>query len=414
MKKALILGILTSSLSFASTVCSVNSDELLKTLLAQHPSIKMSNEAIKGAKERISSAKWGYFPTPSVEVSGRDSDRNTVIARLDQPIWTGGKITSKHDIAISKEQESLFELEENSYKLMENFFTVLENYLQASSQIKELDEGLKTLYSLDEMLERRMEAGISSVSDKELLRSRIEQINSDMILAKNRYKIALMQLELMLDKKVECEVELKAIKILHSKAIEDSVKRLVEFHPSLKKIQQQIQTSKYEVDSVKASYFPNLSLRAEHKRGDLYNKDYDRANNQSSVYLTLNAVTGSGLSALSEVSAAKIKVYELNFLKQTVEKELIDKLLADYNNYEIAKSRIKVLENTVDAANKVLDSYTRLFLAGKRQWLDLVNSSRELMSYKIELERQKVTKEILAYRLALKNGQIDLLSGEIQ
>ena len=94
--------------------------------------------------------------------------------------------------------------------------------------------------------------------------------------------------------------------------------------------------------------------------------------------------------------------------------KIIDVLLSDYNNYEITKSRIKVIKRSVDSAQNVLDSYTRLFLAGKRQWLDLVNASREVLQYKIELSKLYVTKSVLSYKLALKNGQIDLLTGEIK
>ena len=38
----------------------------------------------------------------------------------------------------------------------------------------------------------------------------------------------------------------------------------------------------------------------------------------------------------------------------------------------------------------------------------------ELMEYKIELSSLLVSENILAYKLALKNGQIDLLNGEIK
>lgn len=70
---------------FGNEMCKTNSDELMSKLVANHPSIKMSQEMIKGAKERIDSAFWGFFPTPSVDVSARDSDRNVTVARLDQP-----------------------------------------------------------------------------------------------------------------------------------------------------------------------------------------------------------------------------------------------------------------------------------------------------------------------------------------
>ena len=399
---------------FGNEMCKTNSDELMSKLVANHPSIKMSQEMIKGAKERIDSAFWGFFPTPSVDVSARDSDRNVTVARLDQPLWTGGKLTSKYDMATSKEQENLFELQTTSYKLIENYLNVLDSYAQSKANIVELQIGLNNLNRLNDMLDRRMDAGVSSNSDKDLLNARIEQINSDMIMAKNKYKVAILQLELMLDTKIDCNVNIKEIQLNHSNNIEDYIDRLLSYHPALKKSTAEIQTTKYELDNTKASIMPNVSVRAEHREGDLYDKNYDKSNDQSLIYVALTASTGAGLSSMSDIAAAKVKINEIEFKKQSIEKELIDSLLNDYNNYEITKSRMKVVEKSIVSAQNVLDSYERLFLAGKRQWLDLVNSSREVMQYKIELSKLLVSKNILAYKLALKNGQIDLLSGEIR
>lgn len=384
MKRNLLLLTFLALPVFGNEMCKTNSDELMSKLVANHPSIKMSQEMIKGAKERIDSAFWGFFPTPSVDVSARDSDRNVTVARLDQPLWTGGKLTSKYDMATSK------------------------------ANIVELQIGLNNLNRLNDMLDRRMDAGVSSNSDKDLLNARIEQINSDMIMAKNKYKVAILQLELMLDTKIDCDVNIKEIQLNHSNNIEDYINRLLSYHPALKKSTAEIQTTKYELDNTKASIMPNVSVRAEHRDGDLYDKNYDKSNDQSLIYVALTASTGAGLSSMSDIAAAKVKINEIEFKKQSIEKELIDSLLNDYNNYEITKSRMKVVEKSIVSAQNVLDSYERLFLAGKRQWLDLVNSSREVMQYKIELSKLLVSKNILAYKLALKNGQIDLLSGEIR
>lgn len=284
----------------------------------------------------------------------------------------------------------------------------------SKANIVELQIGLNNLNRLNDMLDRRMDAGVSSNSDKDLLNARIEQINSDMIMAKNKYKVAILQLELMLDTKIDCNVNIKEIQLNHSNNIEDYINRLLSYHPALKKSTAEIQTTKYELDNTKASIMPNVSVRAEHREGDLYDKNYDKSNDQSLIYVALTASTGAGLSSMSDIAAAKVKINEIEFKKQSIEKELIDSLLNDYNNYEITKSRMKVVEKSIVSAQNVLDSYERLFLAGKRQWLDLVNSSREVMQYKIELSKLLVSKNILAYKLALKNGQIDLLSGEIR
>ena len=143
-------------------------------------------------------------------------------------------------------------------------------------------------------------------------------------------------------------------------------------------------------------------------------KNYNGNSNDNIVYMNLSLTTGAGLSAKSNIAASKIRINEIEYLKQATQRELVDKLLNDYNQYEDTKSRMKVVERSIISAQDVLDSYTRLFLASKRQWIDLVNASRELMEYKVELANLKVTEDILAYKLALKNGQIDLLNGEVK
>ncbi len=410
IKKSFLSILLIYNIGLSSEICKTNSDELLSQLVTNHPSIKMSQETINTARENINSAFWGFFPTPSIDYSYRDNDRKLTTARLEQPIWTGGKLTSNYDIANSKEKETIYGLQETSYKLIEDFLNTLNTYMQSKANLIELEEGLNNLNRFDEMLDRRREAGISSDSDKNLLNARIEQINSEIMLANNRYKVSKMQLELMLDKNITCDIDLRNI-ILKFINIEDSINSLIINHPSIKKAQMQIQTIKYELDSKKASYMPNLTLRAEHRDGDLYYKDV-KDDNQDLVYLNLNANFGAGLSAMSEIKASKLKINEIEYYKKSLEKELIDGLLNDYNNYEITKNRIKVVDKSIVSSQNVLDSYTRLFLASKRQWIDLVNASKELMEYKIELSTLKVSKDILAYKLALKNGQIDLLNGE--
>lgn len=57
-----------------------------------------------------------------------------------------------------------------------------------------------------------------------------------MALQENRYKVAVMQLELMLDTKLDCSVELDPIHVLHSKHIEDTIDRMLASHPSYKKL----------------------------------------------------------------------------------------------------------------------------------------------------------------------------------
>jgi adhesin transport system outer membrane protein len=117
---------------------------------------------------------------------------------------------------------------------------------------------------------------------------------------------------------------------------------------------------------------------------------------------------------LSGIQSAESKILQVQSDKLTKERELSDSLMQDYDNYHASMDHIDRMNKTIEASQNVLDSYTRLFIAGKRQWLDLVNSSRELTQNKLTLADLKATLVVSAYRLSLKSGNIKLESGDMK
>lgn len=384
--------------------------EVLRVSLQTHPSIKMSLQMIKGADNGIEIAKWGYYPTPSVEVS--KSDRNSIItARLEQPLWTGGKLDAEYDMAILKKEEALITLNENRYKLIENILGILQIYLQATAQKEAIVDGKNQLEKFAKMLDRRLVAGVSSQSDKELLDARIAQINSDLLSVEAKQRVAIMQFELISSTKIN---QLNFMDELtdSNHIIERQIAEMLFFSPILKKQSLQIKSANIDIIKAEASLWPTVVARVENTTGSIYDKD--NKTSDKFFYVTLHASTGAGLSLLSNIESTKIKVQQLNFEKLTKEKELIDNFSNDYTNMLSTKNKISTMESTIVLSQNVLESYERLFLVGKKQWLDLVNSSRELMQAKIALSDTKVIYKISKYRLGLKTGRIDLVTGEIR
>lgn len=389
--------------------CAKGIDELIGLSLKNYPSIQVSRQMIAGADAQVEGAKWGYYPTPSVDVS-QSSGRTGTTLRLDQPLWTGGKIDASVDIALSKKAESEHALGESGYLLVENLLRTVQSYLQADGNLDALQEGKKQLLILSEMLERRIDAGVSSMADRELLKSRISQINADISAAQMQRSMAHSQLELLVGERISCTVAFENKAVLTQEApMDQMIQEMFATHPALKKLLAQITTAEAEKAKSKAVIWPNVSLRAEHLRGSVYT---DAGTSDSLVYVALQMSPGAGLSALSTIQSAEAKVLQAKYEKQTKEQELSNAMMRDYNDYRAALERIEGMDQTIRASQNVLESYTRLFVAGKRQWLDLVNSSRELTQNKISLANLKATLVTSAYQLALKRGEMKLESGE--
>jgi len=388
--------------------CAKSVKDLLNASYQNYPSIKASRQMILGAKAQVESTKWNYFPTPSVDFSQR-SRRSGTTLRLDQPLWTGGKLDAASEIAASKEEEAEYTLGENAYLLSERVINVLQNYIRADGEIKGFKQGKVQLESFSEMLDRRIEAGVSSESDRELLNARIAQIDSDIMTAQSQYQMSQSQLNLLTGRPLQCGIGFKEYKrIKQDITLEKLEDALLKNHPALKKLEARIAMAQAEKKSTDAAIMPNVSFRAEHQQGSIYSNDID---SDTLVYINVSYTPGAGLSAMSNMESATYKVLQAKDELNARESELLDTAIADYSDYRAAKSRLESVQQTIRSTQNVLESYTRLFITGKRQWLDLVNISREVTQYKISLANLKSVLIASFYRLELQMGNIDFENG---
>jgi len=392
--------------------CSVKFEELVFDGLNTHPSIEMSRETIKAAEFEVDIAEWGYFPTPSIEYSVKSGDKNKITTRLDQPIWTGGKIDSAYDKAIAMKKEASHELNENRYKLIDNYVDALKEYLKTKKKIKALNHNKSKFYDLSQMLDRFIKAGELSLTDKNLLNSRIASLSSDLIITKSKHKVSLIQLEILTGKKINCKIDFNPQDMLPTQInVDKLVSELQEYHPTLKMMDAKILAAISEVDSAKSKMWPSLVLRAEHTKGTIY--DESNPETETLVYLNLNISTGAGLSGLSNIDKAKIDISRTKFEKSSKLKELLDLLMIDYTNYITSVSHTQMILDDIEIAQNIFESNKRLFLSQKKSWLDLVNSLSELNKQKIKYVELLIDKNILEYKIALKTGRVDLETLEV-
>ncbi len=394
--------------------CTIAFKDILLEGLGTHPSISMSKELIKGANYKVDTAEWGYYPSPSLEYSFRNKDRNKVIARLDQPLWTGGKLDYAYDNAKAKKSEAEHTYNENQYKLIKNYLDTLQAYMQANRKIMVLEGNKKQFNFLLEMLNRMIKAGVSSKIDKELLYSRLSKVDSDLVIAKSKLNVARIQFEILTYRAIPCSIVYEHTKIFHSKIeIEELIEDILKFHPSLKIIDSKVDAAMSEVSISKSNLWPSVVLRGEYRSsGGLYN-DGISPTDETLAYLSFTVAPGPGLSLLSKINEAKVNVLKTKYDKKIKEKELIDSLMNDYIMYITAESQVKISANNLITLEKIYESNRRLYLVQKKQWLDLVNALSDLNRAKILYSRQFLAREVLEYKISLQTGKINLDNGDI-
>ncbi|MGW8168566.1 MAG: TolC family protein [Sulfurovaceae bacterium] len=397
------------TVTYADTRYSVN--DLVAMTIKSHPSIKMQEQVIRGANAQVQGAMWNYFPTPSISVNqGVNKDKLWGgTAAIEQPIWTGGKISSTYDMAVANKHNSEYGLEENGYILVETLLNTLKTYLKAKGDLEALSEGQMQLGILEGMVSRRVAAGVSSKSDMELLKARLYQMQTDINYAKTRLDTSLSQIELLTSQKFNDGLEIDQRVPFSFDSVDKIIKSMINTHPSLKKLDAGLELAEAEKSKAKSVFWPNISIKAERGMGSnsLY---YDDPMDETLVYVSVQASPGAGLSAFSGVESAEAKIMQVRQEKLSKQQDLTNKVMFAYNDYISSTNRVESQSGSIGSSQKVFASYTRLFLAGKRQWLDLVNASRELTQNQMAFEDTKSTLLVSAYQLALLGGKDGLLN----
>ncbi len=383
-------------------------DELVDFSIRSHPSIMASKQAVRGAKAGVNGAWWNYFPTPKVSSHYTKDKIGGVTLSLEQPLWTGGKLDSAMDMAVANQKDSEAALEENAYNLVDSLLNSLKVYLTAQGNLEALYEGQKQLQILEGMLSRRIAAGVSAKADMDLLKARLYQMETDISLAKTRRQTSLSQLELLTGKRFGQSFSIESSAPHLNKSLDEIIERVLNTHPSLYRYNAKISYAKAEKKKAKSVLWPDLMIVAQKNYGSSSVYE-DLKSDDSAIYLSLQASPGAGLSSISGIEASEAKVIQLSQERVSKKQELMEKTMFAYNDYISALRRVDVQSQSIGSAQKVFASYTRLFLAGKRQWLDLVNASRELTQNEISFSDIKATLSVSSYQLALLSGELKAL-----
>ena len=392
-------------------------EQLIASALASHPSAQAQRALVQSAEAGVDSARWQFYPTPSVSVETASAsaadrlyrgDNRVATLRLQQPLWTGGRLTAGMDKAAAGLAVSQAALEEVRLQLGLRVVQTYGDWLSAHLKTLANEKSLATHVRLREQVERRITEGVSARSDLVLAVARLEGISADVTAARALGEIALARLAQLLGSPVD-GAALTAV-LAHPRALDGSAQALREraigINPTVTKAQAQARVQEAVVDERRADLYPEVYARMERQYGD-----YNVANGapQSRLFIGLTSRFGAGLSSLSNVAAARTQhaaaVSEIEVQSRTVSEQV----LADFALGLSAASRMASIQASLGAAEDVSASYDRQFLAGRKSWLDVMNAARELAQTETQLADLQSTQLVVTWRLAAYARGIDAL-----
>ena len=373
----------------------------VNAVLTSHPLVRARREEARAAEADVRAARWQYWPTPSVTVDTLRGQAATV-TRLSQPVWDGGKISAGVRQSDIRLRLATLNLRETEHELAAKVLGFWQTHSVQAARLQVFERGLQSLQDLDELMSRRTDAGVSAQADLTLARVRLMQTRADLLQARASQISALGQLR-QLAQQEPAGRPVDATPWLAD--VEAGVERLRELaraqHPVVDRLTWQRELQQAELDAFKAELWPTVSVRAERQHGQI---DGLMAEGRR-FYASLQYSLGAGVSVLPKLEAVQVRLRALEQQQEGTLKELDERLLQDWHEYAALRLRLPDLDSVQEAARELTESSKRLFVTGRKSWLDLQNAVREQLQAELALAEAQALMRALQYRLALHAGQ---------
>lgn len=388
-------------------------EQALQSALVSHPAMLGKRSAQDAARAEREGAEWQRYPTFSAEASTQNRSANTGqlgsgsagLVRLEQPLWSGGRITASIDAAGSRFDAAGAALEEAKLDLSLKVITAYTEALRQKARQQHASAGAQEHEKLLAMIRRRVAQEVSSLTDQRLAESRLYQAANDLSLATQGLNNALAQLSALTGKPVAAVsgqgvTELGAPGVPVS--LDASLMQALAWSPALRRLAYEEDAANADIASKRSAYLPHVALRLEKSVGQV---------NDSRLMIVLQAQPGAGLSAKSGVDAAIARREAARMAREGAERDVRERVTLDWNEWVAVRLRLENALQSRAMSTEVFESYTRQYVIGRKTWIDVLNAVREATQSQLALEDTHTQVLAVSLRLRAQTGTLNLLEG---
>lgn len=374
-------------------------NQLISMAVQTHPLVGAAVADRQATLEGVTAAKLGYLPTPSLSSQYDSNDGNITSFAVSQPLWTGGKLTADVNRAINDDRAANAKILEQQNEVAKNTIDVWQSYIYALSLQELYINNLKQLEEFEAMMQRRVSQGVSAKIELDLVTNRILQDQNSLQGAIEQQRIAEARLEQMIGVSVGAPSGMNVAEMA-KQAKEQSQNygdlafaQISENHPSVIRQRFEIDSARYEVKSQRASQMPTVYVQ--------YKNDYHHRNNrfEDNVTVGVSYNPGAGFSNIALARASEARVQSLIQSQEAARRTVMENIQTQYQQFVSARDQELSLTAAVAGAQIVLNSYRRQFIAGRKSWLEVLNSLRDQAQYEQQLRHVQTQMVANFYKL---------------
>lgn len=382
---------------------------VLQAAVLTHPSVRKAESEREASAIGIDEARARYLPTLSAQTNqGSESKVTWGLIRLQQPIWAGGKLDAGVDIAQSQFESSDAALLDSRRQMMEQAASAYAAVIGLRTQLATAKAGVEEHEKLLDLIKRRREGGIASESDIRLAMARLATVRTQARDIGGQLRRQELDLSILTGGQATADDPLPTL-YMNWAAPSELLAQARDAAPGVRRRQRDVQTVRHQASLHEAERWPTVYLRVDHDTGPtptVYNQPATR----TGLYVEAN-VDGSGFVGYQRIKAdaARIAAAEEDVRAASFEVDRRLKILL--NDRELAVQQLQDYDNVVQTQEQSLESALRQYDAGRKNWVDVLNTQRELLDARLSRDRARQTADDAQLRVAVMCGTLDPLAG---
>lgn len=385
-----------------------NFGQLMQTALANHPLVLGKRSAQAAAQAEREGAEWQRYPSLSLEASTQSGGAS--LLRIEQPLWSGGRITAGITAAGSRFDAAGAALDEARQELSLKVIAAATEALRQQVRQQHGITGVREHEKLLAMIERRVAQEVSPLADQRLAAARLYASANELSVTTQALNNALAQLSQLAGLPVR-EINPQGLSEAGAPASLDAAQAQALAHsPTLRRLAFEEESASAEIASKRSAYLPQLVLRLENSTGGAGGQ----ASSDSRAMLVLLAQPGAGLSAKSGVDAALARREAARMAREVAERDIRERLALDWNEWLAARLRLENSNQARAMSAEVSESYARQYTAGRKTWIDVLNAVRETTQSELAVDDAQAQMLAASLRLRALTGTLTSTTESIQ
>lgn len=378
-------------------------DEALNLAMTEHPSVISRQKDLDAAESRLQGAERQQFPNLVLQ-SGKDYLGNrTSTYRVEQSLWTGGRLTGQIDAANAGVESAKNNLQVSKVDIMDKVIQSYTDLGRVQARIEVARANVREHERLADLIARRVGGEVSPTSDGVMGVARLSQARADLSQLMAQEARARSALAQAIGKDVG-NILVPGQQNLEFTDFNTLLMRSLDYSPKLQRLDAEEKAQQADVQIKSSANWPQVVLRVDKTVGGIV------PSNQT--YVAVDYQSSSGFANVTQVREAMAKLESLTASKETVRRELVDQVSGDWADLQAYKLQLQDLRAQVNTTNEVFDSFVRQYAVGRKTWIDVLNSQRDVSQARYQQADADWGMLRSTLKLQLATGTLPVLAGQ--